>query len=245
MDRNEFKRRFLADPRRPGDELLHARRQCAEADAVAREAEAFEDKLEPALRTAAPDDLLDRVLALPDQDHQTSRRQGLPRWLPMAMAATLLMTLGVGSIAWWQAKQIATLKTYVTTHYRHDGEMVLAAAALGEPAPMSVQQVLGELQASAGADLENLIRYIKFCPTPDGQGAHMVVMTDSGPATVIFMPDMQVLRPQRLEFGNMHAEVFRLDQGAAAVIGQRGQSLEDTVRLVREALHTGQARLPV
>ena len=51
-----------------------------------------------------------------------------------------------------------------------------------------------------GNVLADRIGFIKFCPTPGGRGAHMVVNTEHGPVTVIFMPTTRVKDQEMVEF---------------------------------------------
>jgi hypothetical protein len=84
-----------------------------------------------------------------------------------------------------------------------------------------------------------MIAFIKFCPTPGGRGLHMVVMTEQGPMTVIYMPDVPVIDGETVEFDQMHASLVKLGNGSAAVIGSQSQNVENLVAMVRDSLKTG------
>jgi len=87
--------------------------------------------------------------------------------------------------------------------------------------------------------LAGRIKFIKFCPTPDGRGAHMIVSTDQGPMTIIFMPNTQVSDGKMVTFDQMHAFLVDLKQGSAAIIGTQSQAVESLEAVVRESLKTG------
>ena len=67
----------------------------------------------------------------------------------------------------------------------------------------------------------------------------MVVSTDQGPMTIIFMPKTQVDDGKMLEFDQMHALLVNLEQGSAAIIGNQSQAVEKFEPVVRESLKTG------
>jgi hypothetical protein len=67
----------------------------------------------------------------------------------------------------------------------------------------------------------------------------MVVSTNQGPMTIILMPKTKVIDGEMVEFDQMHALLVSLDQGSAAIIGERSQSVESLVDMVRGSLKTG------
>ena len=70
----------------------------------------------------------------------------------------------------------------------------------------------------------------------DGRGAHMVVQTDLGPITVIYMPGTTVKDRRVIEFGNMQAYLVALEVGSAAIIGRQDQAVSTMDELVRNAI---------
>ena len=133
-----------------------------------------------------------------------------------------------------------SVESYVSEHYAHDGTTVIGRASVKMP-DSDIEKVLAKLDATADAPLSGHIMYVKFCPTPDGRGAHMVVSTDQGPMTVIYMPEIQVREGEVVKFDQMHATLVNLEQGAAAVIGEQSQDVDELVAMVRDSLKTGLA----
>jgi len=223
MNSSEFKERLGAEPRRVAAEVRAGETDPERLQATA-EAEAFEDRLEGALRAPVNEAaLLDEVLAIPNR----IQRRGPPAWL--AVAASLVLVVGVAGVAWWQSRPAPPLAEYVRSHFDHDGADVLARAASAVD-PAEVEAVLASLGTAASPELVKRVQYIKFCPTPDSRGAHMVLSTESGPATVIFMPAVTVEQPLLLRLDGMEARVVGLSAGAAAIIAGDGT--------VNEALQT-------
>lgn len=231
MNFSEFEERLGAEPRETA-ETVEPGKDPVQDQAVA-EALDFEERLEGALRVPVDEaSLIDGLTALPRQ------RKSPPAWL--ALAASVLLVVGVGSIVWLNRGPSGDVSEYVRDHYGHDGAAVLARAD-GPFDSGEVQRVLASLGMSASPDLAAQVRYIKFCPTPDSQGAHMVLQTAEGKATVIFMPAVTVKEPLLLRVDGVDARVVGLTRGAAAIIGADA----DAAKALQASLETGMRPLAV
>lgn len=232
MDFSEFRRLMGADPWNQDSETLSARNSAPEFEQAATDAETFERKLQAAVNVAVPVDLLTGIQAI---SRQPARQRN---WMPFAMAASLLIAIGAVGVVWKQSQHQTVIETYLANHYGQDGAELLAKATDVVPA-QQIRAIMTSLNASAGSQLADNMRYIKFCPTPEGRGAHMVVSTDLGPVTIIFMPEMQVTDGALLEFDQMRAYLVNLDHGSAAIIGTLSQPIESLQAVVRSSLRTG------
>ena len=232
MNFSEFKKLIGADPWSRDSETLRARNSSPEFEAAAEEAEVFERKLQSALNVTPPADLLGEIKAI---SRQPTRKRN---WVPLALAATLVIAIGAAGIAWKQSRSWDSVEDYLADHYSHDGhELVVTATEFA--AEQDIQRIMASLGAEAGEQLSGSIKLIKFCPTPDGRGAHMVVNTDQGPMTIIFMPKTLVTDGEMINFDQMHALLVGLEHGSAAIIGEQSQSVEKLEVIVRDALKTG------
>ena len=232
MSFSEFKKLMGADPRNRDAETLRARDSAPEFEAVAAEAEAFEQRLEHALHIQVPDELLDRIKVI---SQQPVRQRN---WIPLALAASFLVFVGAAGLVWKQSHQWDSVEAYVVDHYSHDGSRVIDQIK-GGITQQAISKILARLDASADHPLSDHIRFIKFCPTPDGRGAHIVVSTEQGPVTVIYMPNTQVADGETVRFDRMHALLVNLEHGSAAIIGEQEQNIENMVVMVRNSLKTG------
>ena len=236
MNFSEFKRLIGADPWNKDPETLRARNSAPEFERAASDAEVFERKLQSALHVEAPANLLMDIKKISSQP--VKRRN----WVPLALAASLVVAVGAVSMVWKQSQQWESIEAYLADHYSHDGAAMLAhttdAASEQDIAEMT-SSIMASLNASAGQQLTGQIKFIKFCPTPEGRGAHMVVNTDQGPMTIIFMPETQVTDGEMVEFDQMHAYMIDLEHGSAAIIGRRSQPVKSLESLVRNSLKTG------
>ena len=232
MNFSEFKKLMGADPLNRDPETLRARQSSPEFEAAAAEAEVFETKLQSALHMRVPPDLLEQIKGI---SGEPVRKRN---WIPLALAASFLIVVGAAGIVWKQTHQWDSVESYVADHYSHDGSKAVGMAEVNLPAK-DVAGILNRLDARADQQLSGLIRFIKFCPTPNGRGAHMVVSTDQGLMTIIYMPKTQVVDGEMVDFDQMHALLVNLDHGSAAIIGTQSQTVENMVATVRGSLKTG------
>ena len=232
MNFSEFKKLLGADPRNRDPETLRARQSAPEFEAAAKEAEIFEEKIEAALHVQPPADLLNNIKSISQQPIRPRRN-----WLPLALAASVLVSVGAVTMVWKQSRQWESVEAYVSDHYSHDGSKLVARAS-GPVAREDIDRIMAKLGASADESLSDRIQFIKFCPTPKGRGAHMVVSTDQGPMTIIFMPRTQVADGEMVEFDQMHAMLVNLEHGSAAIIGKQSQVVENLQAMIRSSLKT-------
>ena len=159
-------------------------------------------------------------------------------WIPFALAASLLVFVGAAGLVWKQSHQWDSVEAYVMDHYSYDGSAVLAKA--GENlSDQDISKILARFDARADEQLSSVITFIKYCPTPDGRGAHMVVSTDQGPVTIIYMPETKATDGEVIRFDQMQASLVNLEHGSAAIIGNQSQSVENLVVMVKDSLKTG------
>jgi len=231
MNFSEFKKLIGAEPLSKDPEILRARQSNPEFEQAAADAEAFELKLGKALELAEPgDDFLEEIISI------SKRKTSGPRWY--AMAASVLILVGVAGVSWWQLQQPSTIEEYVSRHFGYDGQKVLGMASADFDSAI-IGEIMSSLDIKAEDQLANRIRFIKFCPTMEGRGAHMIVQTDEGPVTVIYMPGTEVIDRRIIAFGEMQAYLVAMETGSAAIIGRQDQSVSSIDRLVRDSLlHT-------
>ena len=236
MNFSEFKKQMGADPWNQDPEALRARNSAPEFEQAAKDAEAFERKLQTALNVQAPTDLLKDIKTISQQPAQ--RRN----WMPLALAASLVIAVGAITMVWKQSHQWDSVEAYLVDHYSHDGTAVLGhhTDKISEQEITEMTgRIMASLNASAGQQLTGQIKFIKFCPTPEGRGAHMVINSEQGPITIIFMPGTKVTDGEMVEFDKMHAYMVELEHGSAAIIGRQSQPVKSIEALVRSSFKTG------
>ena len=205
----------------------------SESEQAAREAEKFERKLNEALLIAPPAGLLDDILAVTDPErakHGASPR----RWAPFALAASLMMAVGVAGVVWNLNRGTESVEDYLVAHFAMDGAQLEAKAA-GQSAS-NVEAILAEVDFEALPEFADMIGFIKYCPTPDGKGVHMVLNTERGPVTVILMPTTAVDDRESQLANGMQARIVSLSRGSIAVMSSDAAAVDQLTALARESI---------
>lgn len=230
MDFSEFRRRLGAEPRSTDAEMLRARNSTPEYAEAAAEAEAFESKLERALRLPEPAGLVEALCALPVRSVRPRRR-----WVPMALAAGLLLAVGIAGLDRLLHPRWDSVEAYVIDHYYHDGVSLLDVEPAAQD-PERFQSMFARFEAEAAPELQQIVGVIKICVTPDGQGLHMVLNTDAGPVTVFYMPGTLVEEREHFTFDGQHAVLVQMELGSAAVISAESQDSEHWLAFVQDTI---------
>jgi len=229
MDFSEFQRRLGADPGNQDPEFLRARHSGPEFEQAVEDALKFEGRLERAMKISAPEALLTDILEVSRNNRTTSWR-----WKPLAVAAGILIAVGAAGINWRLSHHWNSVDEYLVAHYRHDGAgLVARAGALTED---DVEAIFLRVGAQVAPELAGVTSVIKYCPTPDGKGIHMVLNTDQGPITLIYMPETKAGDLQEVVFDNMHALLVDLPKGSAIIIGTSQQNVSSLFALVQDSI---------
>ena len=231
MDFSEFRRRLGAEPLSDDPELKQARESSPEFEQEALEAQRFEEKLKRALTLPEPAGLIEDLQSMP---RQAETRAGPARWTRLAIAASLLLAVGAAGITWNMNRGWDSVEAYVADHYRHDGYSLLEQAHSATAS--EVQSMLAALDVEAAPALADIVGVIKYCRTPDGRGVHMVLDTESGPVTVIFMPETAVVDRGTLKFDEVEAMLVQLESGSAAIIAPELQQIADVYSMVQSSI---------
>ncbi|HET6565727.1 MAG TPA: DUF3379 family protein [Xanthomonadales bacterium] len=226
MNFSEFKRWLNSDPASQDPEYQAARRSTPEFMEAAAASDEFERKLQRATYIAAPAGLVDNLKALAASSpkaHHLSR----PRW-HYALAASLLLAVSALFVHQQLAPRFDSVEDYVVYHYEHDGYHFLDLAGDPEnPAPDAgeLSRMLASVDLQMRPQLSEQVVLVKFCPTPEGEGIHLVMNTDQGLVTVIIMPGQEVQDGELFAFDGLEASLVSLPgrTAAAAIIGHPEQ----------------------
>lgn len=233
MNLSEFIRQLATDPNCQDAQFLRARTSAPEFAEAASESARFEARLRRAVSVPVPADWL---AELKEMSAFTANQHS--RWRLYAMAASVLLVIAAAGITWrMNTLHFDSVDQYVAYHYNHDGAGILARAQ-GQRAD-NIESILSEFNVQLAPALAGKVTLIKFCPTPDGMGAHLVVDTARGPVTVIFMPDMHVADGEVVAFDGMQAQLVGLVHGSAAIIGTPAQDVAQLHPLVQSSFISG------
>jgi hypothetical protein len=234
MNFSEFIRQLGAEPLSQDPEFLRARQSAPEFVQAAQEADAFEKKLTRAMDLQMPGDLMDRILQISRNPDETAAAATTPWWRSMAIAAGILIAVGATGITWNMNRGWDNVNEYLADHYSHDGPGLVARA--GEKTTEDIQAIFALFNVKAAPELAKIVSVIKYCPTPDGKGVHMVLNTSAGPVTVIYMPATEVNDREALEFDGMQALLVSLEKGSAAIIGTGSQGISALYSVIQSSI---------
>lgn len=236
MNLSEFIRQLATDPGSQDAEFLRLRDSAPEFVAAASESARFESRLRRAVSVPVPAELLTEL-----RETAPAKADRQIRWRYYAMAASVLLVIAATGVTWRiNATHFNSIEQYVAYHYHHDGEGVLARAD-GQRAD-NITEIMSDFNVRLVPEFAGKVTLIKFCPTPAGMGAHLVVDTASGPVTIIFMPDTLVADGAMLAFDGMQAQLVGLVRGSAAVIGTPAQDVTKLHALVQSSFISTSAK---
>lgn len=239
MNFSDFKLILGAEPRSKDPDFLRARLADPELRAATEEALAFEDKLDAALLIDPPADLMERISAIPAEEPEVEapRRN---RWTWLAAAAVVIAGVGFASYTWYESTFYwENVDDYIVDHWAEDGNEFLAQAD-GQPDP-NARALFARFDVEISDELENRIDFIHACRTPGSRGAHMVVMTDNGPVTLIFMPEVDTDNGHILDLNQQVAATLPLEFGTAVIIGRSEESIAPIYAMARAGIRPAAA----
>ncbi len=236
MNNTDFQSLLETNPTSQDPAFVAAREKDPKLRRAWSEAMQFEADLAEALRVPVPPDLKSRITFYQAED---AARRVHRRWL--AVAASLVLTTALVT-SWWWKNQPGPIEQFVLEALMMEPAEFMTESELPKD---KVEQLLASLNTRIDGNLGH-VRFMKTCPTPGGTGARMVLMTDSGPVTILYMPKAQLSKRIEFEVKDMKGAIVALEEGAAAIIGnsqrQIAQVENDWVRRLKPM--TSQSPIP-
>jgi hypothetical protein len=229
MNYFEFKQQLLKDSFTKDEEFHRLRKEDIRCDKAYEEAMEFERKLKKAFDIKAPETLRDSIIL-----RQATEKSLTTTIRHYAIAASLLVSMVLVAGFWYQ-KQPGPLEKFVNQALIMEPIEYMSEKELPEA---EIQELFASLNTKVNGDLGK-VHFMKTCPTPNGMGARMVLMTDSGPVTILYMPNADIDQRIEFELENYKGSLIALENGAAAIIGEPSQSFS----LVEARLQNSLSRL--
>lgn len=233
----EFKRRLMTEPDSRDPEFLAARENDEACARAAAESEAFEEKLRMALEVPVPDKLAEDILLRQSMESPPARRK-MPMFL--AAAAALVLAVGVSVFVMFDSEVPGQhdLAEYLAWHWELDGPAAMTTSNHQPSDAEQIQRIFSDLGVHVEHELMESIRLAKFCPTPDGTGAHVVFETDEGPVTMFYMPRSQAPDAPRLVDlpDGMQGWLINLERGSMALVAEANRDTRDLADEIQRKL---------
>lgn len=244
----EFRERLDSDPGAdfPG-RSAHAS-GCPECARYAAESAVFERRLAAALAVDVPDFLIDlpeedghaggradKVVSLDQRRRgRAARWRGLPAWAGVAAALALAVTLALQFGSGPRGLDSSALAAEVIAHMDHEpySRVVTDEAVAGN----ELSRVLTPAVSRLDAGRVGLVTYAQTCPINGRDVPHLVVQGADGPVTLLLMAGEKLDAPVPLEGDGFHGVILPVGEGSIAVVGEKGQSVDDVTENIRSAV---------
>lgn len=228
----EFRRLVGAEPARESDELLAHRSTCQACSDYARQMQALDARLRRALLVSVPQAVMDISVDRPASDRPARRAggAGARRWL--ALAASILITAGLG-FGIWLSFPTATLATAVVDHMQHESHSMVTTAE--RIAPFDLESVLRASGVRMAHPISS-VSYARSCRFRGDLVPHLVVQTDGGPVTVMLLRNEHVAGPVDFEDQGYAGTFVPSGKGSIAVLGAPGVGIAQVADRVERAV---------
>lgn len=220
----------------PGrDEHLAGCDACRERLAAAM---AFEQKLQSAMRVDVPELQMpglraDVVSLAAKRPPRLGRSSGL--WLAAAASVMLAVVIGVRLIN-VPADNLAD-EQLVAELLEHMSHEPYSRVVTNDAVPMQqVLSVTGRAKAEVSADI-GLISYARSCEVNGKSIPHLVVQGNAGPVTIMIMSDQPISDTVSVQDEFFEGVIVPVgDSGSVAIIGRKGESIEDVQSRIDDAI---------
>lgn len=225
MQHAEFRRLIGADPKRTEPELLAHRASCAECARYAADLEKVDQLVAGAFDAPASNYRKPWEIDAPAR----SPRKSL-RWY--ALAASILVIVGVGTGAWLQMRR-ATLFGELLKHANAERNvMVVSEKRVNDD---KVQLTL----AKAGARLDGsvLISTLRTCKVRGVVAPHLFVQTPAGPVQILLLTEHRFLMGHRSSDFGLQAELVPIGEHSVAVFAENAEAVARGREIARQSIH--------
>ena len=222
----EFRRQLGVDPLSTTIAFVQHRQDCPRcAEAAARTAH-FEAALRRALRVEPSPQLAESILLV--QATQQNRRQAyLRRGGLLALAATLVLAVGVG-----MRVEARPLAAQAVEHLREEAQVLTSTQ------PLSAESVRAAF-AQRGLALRHVpdgIAFVGCCPMGKHLTVHMVMPQGDGPVTVIYVVDKKAGQREDFQRDGWRGRSVPLGRGTLILLARDTDQFDRVESIWREAL---------
>ena len=233
MNCEEYRQAIGADPTFDGG-AGHLS-ECAECRAYRSDMQSLNLRIARALQLNVPELVMPELPEIETENVVTladRRRVSTPTWF--AVAATVLVAALIGiRFAADDAIIYDSLGDEVLAHVTHEPmallvtDQIVPESHLREVIPANISQ----LDHSAG-----LITFAEICPINGHDVPHLVIQGESGPITILLMPNEKVSAAVSLNDAETHGVILPVGDGSIAIVGARDEKLEEIQKQVLQSV---------
>jgi len=230
MNCEEYRQAISADPAFDGgaDHLS----TCADCQAFRRDMQTLNLRIAKAMQLSVPALKLPELPAV-DNVVPMASREPLSRPVWFAMAASVLFAVIMGARMLGVGVSYDSLGEEIIAHLDHEpyALRVTSTPVSDNKLRKVVPANIAEMDHGAG-----LITYAQSCKINGKHVPHLVIQGETGPVTILLMPDQAVSAAETLEGENIHGVIVPVGAGSIAIIGPREEPLDRVEKSVLESV---------
>jgi hypothetical protein len=233
MTHDEARLLIGAAPEEVGEPLAAHLAHCPECTLFQQQMRRMDQDLTRLLNAPLPARADTRVLPLPVTPRAPKRpaARGLPS--PLALAASLVVSVGVG-LLFWTLRPQPSLAAGVIGHIERE------SASWSDVAPMTAAAT-DEVLAGAGVSLDaadTTVTYARICLFHGKWVPHLVVRTTRGPVTVMVLRQESIAAPQSFRQNGYSGVLVPAPAGGTlAVVAQGTPDMDALTQALNPHLH--------
>src|SRR5512143_1624063 len=224
----EFRRQLGIDPQSTATDFVSHRQECARCAEAAARALEFEAALRRAL-SVEPSTKLAETILFAQATQQRRRQSYLRRGGLLALAATLVLAVGVG-----MRVEASPLSAQAVEHMTHKEQ---GALSLTTPvAPDAVRQAFATRGISLPHDAPGGISYVACCPVGRHLTVHMVMPESNGPVTILYVVDDRVRQREDFQREGWSGRMVPLGNGTLILLARESGQFDQVEAAWRATL---------
>lgn len=223
----EFRRQLLGEPSSKLAGLAEHRLLCQPCSQFANKVQAFEVGIKEAAHLQVPETLASRILL---RQRLAQRRQSFWRRGVWAIAATVILTVGI-TLRVFMTPELG-LEASVFAHVENETNHLHAHNNV------SLAEANQKMQ-KYGVQLSHAVATMNFaspCPMRKGKGFHLVLQGESGPVTVLIMPNDHIDSRVATTDQRYQAVILPTKNGSMAIVAENATDVAQMETRLMSAL---------
>ena len=214
----DYRRLIASDPAHRGAEVAAHRLACQSCAAYTKRMLKLDRSLRDAMMIDVPRGLESRVMSA-----ATGQSRSRRRWYSIAAGAVAGVALSFVVLTGNDAPSGHALGDSIVAHIVHEPELLVPTLeVMAQPQLASVLEQAGvKLTGDPGA-----VSFAGLCPFRGHSVPHMVVQTESGPITVLVLPDEKIRGPVTIDKDGFRGTIVPVNGGSIAVVGGEDEATE-------------------
>jgi anti-sigma factor RsiW len=238
MNCEKYREAIAADPSESFEGGAAHSAECPSCTDFKAEMQALDARIAAALAIDVPQLTLPELPATGGGDgavELASRRRpgwSAPAWI--GLAASVVIAAVIGGRMLNTAVDHDSLAEQVIAHLDNEPQALIVTNVI--VSDETLRSAVAPAQATVSRSL-GLITYARTCEINGRDVPHLVVQGEKGPVTILLMPEEKVDMPIRVDGKNIEGVIVPVGEGSIAIIGVRGEPVEQMEKKVSETVN--------